>query len=123
MNASNRFFRRARGVVASLTVLLGAVALAQATTPTGSVEVPDGVPVLGKQDAVVAGGEGVNPRAGAVAPLQIHEERVQGRLASAQVSVGGRSYLIVDPAAGRYDRQADNGGRRVTPVLWELFRF
>ena len=39
-----------------------------------------------------------------------------------QVSVGGRSYLIVDPAAGRYDRQADNGGRRVTPVL-ELFRF
>mgnify|MGYP000879978929 CR=1 FL=1 len=123
MNASNSFFRRARGVVASLTVLLGAVALAQAATPTGSVEVPDGAPVLGKQDAVVARGEGVRPREGAVAPLQIHEERVQGRLASAQVSVGGRSYLIVDPAAGRYDRQADNGGRRVTPVLWELFRF
>jgi hypothetical protein len=60
---------------------------------------------------------------GAAAPLQVHEERIQGRLASAQVSVGGRSYLIVDPAAGRYDRQADNSGRRVTPVLWQLFRF
>ena len=108
---------------------LSTAALAQATAPAGSAEVPDGVPTLGKQEVAAASNANANANAGArapdgaAAPLQVHEERVQGRLASAQVSVGGRSYLIVDPAAGRYDRQADNSGRRVTPVLWQLFRF
>lgn len=106
---------------------LSTAALAQATAPAGSAEVPDGVPILGKQEVAAASNANANAGAraqdGAAAPLQVHEERVQGRLASAQVSVGGRSYLIVDPAAGRYDRQADNSGRRVTPVLWQLFRF
>lgn len=104
---------------------LSTAALAQATAPAGSAEVPDGVPILGKQEVAAASNANAGARApdGAAAPLQVHEERIQGRLASAQVSVGGRSYLIVDPAAGRYDRQADNSGRRVTPVLWQLFRF
>jgi len=30
---------------------------------------------------------------------------------------------VVDPSAGRFDRQADNAGRHVAPALWELFRF
>ncbi len=125
MNHSNRFFLLDRCAAALLAMSLSTAALAQATAPAGSAEVPDGAPILGKQEVAAASNANAGARAqdGAAAPLQVHEERIQGRLASAQVSVGGRSYLIVDPAAGRYDRQADNSGRRVTPVLWQLFRF
>ncbi len=103
---------------------LATMAAAQAAAPAGSVEVPDGAPILGSQDVAAASSAGARPpQEGATTSLQVREERIQGRLASAQVSVGGRSYLIVDPAVGRYDRQADNAGRRVTPVLWQLLRF
>lgn len=110
-------------VAALLAVSWGAAVSAQTIVPTGSTEVPDGSPALARQQAAVASGtDALHSEASGASP-RVHEERIQGRLATAQVSVGGRSYLIVDPAAGRYDRQADNSGRRVTPVLWELFRF
>lgn len=88
----------------------------------GRIDVPDGVPTL-------AADKGVDGRSAAsisreAADDSVNEERIQGRLATARVSVGGgRTYSVVDPSAGRFDRQADNAGRRVTPALWELFRF
>lgn len=88
----------------------------------GRIDVPDGVPTL-------AADKGVDGRSAAsisreAADVSVNEERIQGRLATARVSVGGgRTYSVVDPSVGRFDRQADNAGRRVTPALWELFRF
>ncbi len=127
MNPFDVFFRFGLRIAVSLAAVVAAVASAQPAAPAGSVDVPDGPPVLIKQDAIgggnAASGADARTQNAAAASLSIREERVQGRLANAQVSVGGRSYLIVDPAAGRFDRQAGNGGRRVTPSLWELFRF
>lgn len=130
MNPSAVFHGFLLRIAASLALAAAVDVSAQPAAPAGSAAVPDGAPVLGKQEPIGSGASSTAPgddaRAGqgaAAASLQVREERVQGRLASAQVSVGGRSYLIVDPAAGRYDRQADNGGRHVTPVLWQLFRF
>lgn len=115
---------------ALLSVLIAAnfavVACAAPTVaPAGSLDVPDGAPALPKQEAVAArsGASADTARGNDPTAIQIREERIQGRLATAEVSFGGRSYVIVDPAAGRFDRQANNGGRRVNPVLWQLFRF
>lgn len=86
------------------------------------VDVPDGAPELvaeknGSNTSVTTPGK-------ASASVIVEEERVQGRLANARISVGGgKGYSVVDPNAGRTDRQADNGGKRVNPSLWELFRF
>ena len=110
-------------VAALLAVSWGAAVSAQTIVPTGSTRsarwLTGTCPTAGsrriRHRRPSQRSVGASPR--------VHEERIQGRLATAQVSVGGRSYLIVDPAAGRYDRQADNSGRRVTPVLGELFRF
>lgn len=117
------------GVAATLLAWIAApmIAVAAAAAPPGSLDAPDGAPLLAPAAPLAArAGSSGSPEASAAddaSALQVREARVQGRLASAQVSVGGRAYLVVDPAAGRYDRQADNGGRRVTPVLWQLFRF
>lgn len=86
------------------------------------VEVPDGAPQLAKEMTI----SNTSPAAGRAsdAAVTVEEERVQGRLATAKVSViGGKGYTVVDPAAGRSDRQADNAGKRVSPSLWELLRF
>ena len=89
-----------------------------------SAEVPDGAPQLAQEKAisnVSTGGTASNRASGAIV---VTEERVQGRLAAAHVSVGGaRGYTVVDPDAGRSDRQSGNGVKRLSPSLWELLRF
>ena len=85
-------------------------------------EVPDGAPELAAEKTVSNTSVTAAPKASA--SVIVEEERVQGRLANARISVGGaKGYTVVDPNAGRTDRQADNGGKRVSPSLWELFRF
>ena len=91
------------------------------TTPS-RIEVPDGAPELAAEKTVSNTSVTAPPKASA--SVIVEEERVQGRLANAHVRVGGaKGYTVVDPNAGRTDRQADNGGKRVSPSLWELFRF
>jgi len=129
--STERLVRRA----AAAAVLTGACALATVAgaddakapptiTPAAAerAEVPDGAPQLAPEKNVNNQSTTAQPRsAGSVI---VEEERVQGRLANARISVGGgRGYSIVDPNAGRVDRQADNSGKRVTPSLWELLRF
>ena len=94
---------------------------ATAAAPARS-DVPDGAPELAAEKTI--------SNTSVTAPIKpstsviVEEERVQGRLANAHVRVGGaKGYAVVDPNAGRVDRQADNGGKRVSPSLWELFRF
>jgi hypothetical protein len=90
-----------------------------------SVEVPDGAPQLAPEKTISnASATGGTPSSGASGAIVVNEERVQGRLAAAHVSLGGaRGYTVVDPDAGRSDRQSGNGGKRLSPSLWELFRF
>ena len=86
------------------------------------IDVPDGAPELAADKTVNNTSVTATPKASA--SVIVEEERVQGRLANARISVGGaKGYTVVDPNAGRTDRQADNGGKRVSPSLWELFRF
>ena len=94
-----------------------------ATVATAArTEVPDGAPELASEKTV--NNTSVTAPAKASTSVIVEEERVQGRLASAHVRVGGaRGYTIVDPNAGRTDRQADNAGKRLSPSLWELLRF
>ena len=85
-------------------------------------DVPDGAPELPAEKNV--SNTSVTAVGKASASVIVEEERVQGRLSNAHVRVGAaKGYSIVDPNAGRTDRQADNGGKRVSPSLWELFRF
>lgn len=94
------------------------------TSPAAAerAEVPDGSPQLAAEKSV--SNTSTTAKSRSEGSVIVEEERVQGRLANARISVGGgRAYSIVDPNAGRVDRQADNGGKRVTPSLWELFRF
>ena len=105
----------------SLTVISGAAFAQTPATPT-RVEVPDGAPELVVEKNV--SNTSVTAPVKASASVIVEEERVQGRLANARISVGGgKGYTVVDPNAGRTDRQADNAGKRVNPSLWELFRF
>ncbi len=117
---------------------LSASAFAQsAVAPAASVkapvaapvqtEVPDGSPQLAQEKVISNTSTGTtgsaNPGKSASSVI-VNEERIQGRLATASVSVGGaKGYTIVDPDAGRADRQPNNGGKRLSPSLWELFRF
>lgn len=99
------------------TALAGAQAAETART-----EVPDGAPQLAAEKVINSQSQTTVTRGGA--SVIVEEERIQGRLANAKISVGGgKGYMIVDPAAGRVDRQSDNGGKRVSPSLWEVFRF
>jgi|GEM_PF-1251434 len=99
---------------------------APVAAPT-QTEVPDGSPQL-EQEKVVSntstGATGASNPGRSASSVVVNEERIQGRLASARVSVGGaKGYTVVDPDAGRVDRQSDNGGKRLSPSLWELLRF
>ncbi len=123
MSTPNRHFSPARSAL-SVVVLNVMVCAAFAQTPAAPVrvEVPDGAPELVAEKNV--SNTSVTAPGKASASVIIEEERVQGRLANARISVGGgKGYTVVDPNAGRTDRQADNGGKRVNPSLWELFRF
>jgi hypothetical protein len=94
-------------------------ATALATTRT---DVPDGAPELAAEKTV--SNMSITAPGKASTSVIVDEERVQGRLANAHVRVGGtKGYTVVDPSAGRTDRQADNAGKRLSPSLWELFRF
>jgi hypothetical protein len=85
-------------------------------------EVPDGAPQLPAEKVVT--NASVTATGKSSTSVIVEEERVQGRLASAHVSVGGaKGYSVVDPTVGRIDRSADNGGKRVRPSMWELLRF
>lgn len=99
-----------------------AVANAQPSGEASRVEAPDGAPQLATEKAI--SNQSSAPVGKPAGNITVEEERIQGRLANARVSVGGgKGYTIVDPAVGRADRQPDNGGKRVSPSLWELFRF
>lgn len=97
-------------------------AFAQAPASPARAAVPDGAPELVVEKNV----SNTSTTTSAKVPVGVivEEERVQGRLANARISVGGgKGYSVVDPNAGRTDRQPDNAGKRVNPSLWELFRF
>lgn len=100
-----------------------AIAVAPALPSSGErVEVPDGSPQL-TNEKIVSNASVSAPGKGGVS-VMVEEERVQGRLSAAHVSVGGsKGYSIVDPNAGRTNRDATNGSKRVTASLWELLRF
>ena len=99
---------------------------APAAAPS-QTEVPDGSPQLAQEKSIGNTSTGTtgagNPdRSSSMAV--VNEERIQGRLSGARVSVGGaKGYTVFDPDAGRTDRQSDNGAKRLTPSIWELFRF
>ena len=121
---------RVRSVPALLALISSAV-LAQspaappapvAASAPARIAAPDGAPELALEKSVSNTSVTVSEKS--ALSVVIDEERVQGRLSSAHVSVGGaRGYSVVDPTVGRVDRNADNGGKRVRPSLWELFRF
>lgn len=118
----------AAGFVLVASVCAQTVSAPPVTAP--STEVPDGSPQLAPEKVISNTSKGTtgssNPgrSASAAGSVIVNEERIQGRLASAHVSVGGtKGYTIVDPDAGRTDRQSGNGGKRLTPSTWELFRF
>ena len=135
MNASwSRFPTQLAACVAVAGFALAASKSAQSevSPPTTVVapaqgDVPDGSPQLA-QEKVISNTStgttgGANPGKSASSVI-VNEERIQGRLASAHVSVGGtKGYTVVDPDAGRSDRRSDNGGKRLSPSIWELFRF
>lgn len=126
-------------VASVVGVLFATLVLAQSASAPAPVvmplptEVPDGSPQLAQEKVISSSSSGASGAAGAsgstnvrrpAGALVVDEERIQGRLSTAHVSVGGtRGYTVVDPDAGRSDRQSDNGGKRLSPSLWELFRF
>jgi electron transfer flavoprotein alpha subunit len=126
MSASIRHFSLAQAAL-SACALNVMVCAAFAQTPAAPiaptrVDVPDGAPELVTEKNV--SNTSVAAPVKASASVIVEEERVQGRLANARISVGGgKGYTVVDPNAGRTDRQAGNSGKRVNPSLWELFRF
>ncbi|MBL8311744.1 MAG: hypothetical protein JNL19_15085 [Burkholderiales bacterium] len=98
------------------------VAAPGAVDATQRIEAPDGAPTVATERNIDS--RSVTDGGRISTSMTVSEERVQGRLANARVSVGGaRAYLVADPAVGRIDRQADNAGRRVAPAVWELLRF
>lgn len=109
-------------------ILLAASTFAQSTpvpaVASSATEVPDGAPQLAQEKTISNVSTGATSASRASGGIVVSEERVQGRLASAHVSLGGaRGYTVVDPDAGRSDRQNGNGSKRLSPSLWELFRF
>ena len=99
---------------------------APAAAPS-QTEVPDGSPQLAQEKSIgntSTGTTGASNPGRSSSTVVVNEERIQGRLSSARVSVGGaKGYTVFDPDAGRTDRQSDNGAKRLTPSIWELFRF
>ena len=123
MSALKRYFSPTLAAL-SVLALNGVVGALFAQTPASParVDAPDGAPELVVEKNV--SNTSVTAPAKAASSVIVEEERVQGRLANAHVRVGAaKGYIVVDPNAGRTDRQPDNAGKRVNPSLWELFRF
>jgi hypothetical protein len=113
---------------AALLCVVCSVAFAQtratpAVPPASTkIDIPDGAPEFVVEKTI--GNTSVAVSTKAPSSVIVEEERVLGRLANAHVRVGASmGYIVVDPNAGRTDRQADNAGKRVSPSMWELFRF
>ena len=111
---------------ASVFAQYAAAPAAPAAAPART-EVPDGSPQLAQEKSIgntSTGTTGASNPGRSSSTVVVNEERIQGRLSSARVSVGGaKGYTVFDPDAGRTDRQSDNGAKRLTPSIWELFRF
>ena len=111
---------------ASVFAQYAAAPAAPAAAPA-QTEVPDGSPQLAQEKSIgntSTGTTGASNPGRSSSTVVVNEERIQGRLSSARVSVGGaKGYTVFDPDAGRTDRQSDNGAKRLTPSIWELFRF
>ena len=111
---------------ASVFAQYAAAPAAPAAAPS-QTEVPDGSPQLAQEKSIgntSTGTTGAGNPGRSSSTVVVNEERIQGRLSSARVSVGGaKGYTVFDPDAGRTDRQSDNGAKRLTPSIWELFRF
>ena len=123
MSAPKRYFSPTLALlsVLALNVVVGAL-FAQTPASPARVDAPDGAPELVVEKNV--SNTSVTAPLKASSSVIVEEERVQGRLANAHVRVGAaKGYTVVDPNAGRTDRQPDNAGKRVNPSLWELFRF
>ena len=123
MSAPNRYVSPALAVLSVLTLnVVICAAFAQTPASPARVDAPDGAPELVVEKNV--SNTSVTAPGKASTSVIVEEERVQGRLANAHVRVGAaKGYTVVDPNAGRTDRQPDNAGKRVNPSLWELFRF
>ena len=111
---------------ASVFAQHAAAPAAPAAAPS-QTEVPDGSPQLAQEKSIgntSTGTTGASNPGRSSSTVVVNEERIQGRLSSARVSVGGaKGYTVVDPDAGRADRQSDHGGKRLSPSIWEVFRF
>lgn len=120
LNAFNSSLACSFSSLATVTLsLVYCAAFAQAPAAldaaTARTEVPDGSPALAAEKTV--SNTSITAPSKTTTYVTVDEERVQGRLASAHVRTGGSNgYTIVDPNAGRTDRQADNGGKRVSPT-------
>ena len=128
MNAfSSRLPSSVAAFAAAVGLALSSSVFAQSAAAPSQTEVPDGSPQLAQEKVIgntSSGATGSANQGRSASTVIVSEERIQGRLASARVSVGGaKGYTVVDPDAGRSDRQSDNGGKRLSPSLWELFRF
>jgi hypothetical protein len=117
--------------VALLATTMASLATAQTNAPPkktepARAEVPDGSPALPRDTTInqTTSATLARERAeGALEPVApdaaSSEERIESRLA---VIRSGRA-TVTDPNVGRYDRAVASGNKRVTPTMWELFRF
>jgi hypothetical protein len=89
--------------------------------PAKAAEAPDGSPSLTRDTSITHTTAESLPREAERQDgvAESSEERIESRLA---VIRSGRT-TVTDPNVGRYDRAAGNGVRRVTPSMWQIFRF
>ena len=126
-HATSRFFLRFSAYVAVIGMALSSSVFALSSDTPPLTEVPDGSPQLAQEKIISNTSTGVTGASNlgrSASTTVVSEERIQGRLASASVSIGGaKGYTVIDPNAGRTDRDAANGGKRLSPSIWEVFRF
>lgn len=109
---------------ATQSLLFSHAALAADDAPA-RIAAPELAPALpDRENARVSGRESVaqersRARSDEDAQSEAREERIESRLAV----IRERGYTVTDPGAGKYDRAASNGQRRVTPTMWQIFRF
>ena len=109
----------------AVQALLASHAAFAADETTARVPAPELAPALpdrdnarvSNRDAVPQ--ERIKAQADETVSTDGREERIENRLAV----IRERGYTITDPSAGRYDRAANNGQRRVSPTMWQIFRF